>query len=81
MTLGRFDLPAAGLPAARLCLAQRVPAGDPEQLRAATRRSSAFAADLRRSAEVLLCGGSSQPCGAARRTGRWPNSSARTRRH
>jgi hypothetical protein len=54
MTLDRFDLPADGLRAAQLCLAQRVPAGDPEQLRAAARRSSAFAAELRHSADVLL---------------------------
>ncbi len=56
MTVDRFDLPAGGLAAARLCLAQRVPAGDPVQLRAAARRSSAFAADLRRSADALLSG-------------------------
>jgi hypothetical protein len=56
MTVDRFDLPAGGLAAARLCLAQRAPAGDPVQLRAAARRSSAFAADLRRSADVLLSG-------------------------
>ncbi|HEV2886132.1 MAG TPA: RNase A-like domain-containing protein [Jatrophihabitans sp.] len=54
MKLERFELPAEGLPAARLCLAQRVPAGDPALLRAAGRRSGAFAAELRHSADVLL---------------------------
>ncbi|MDQ1744459.1 MAG: hypothetical protein QOE23_2798 [Pseudonocardiales bacterium] len=54
MTVARFELPPAGLAAARVCLAQRLPAGDPERLRAAARRSSALAADLRRGAEVLL---------------------------
>lgn len=56
MTLARFELPTTGLAAARLCLAQRIPAGDPVQLRAASRRSSALAADLRRSADALLAG-------------------------
>jgi len=56
MTVDRFELPVAGLAAARLCLAQRVPAGDPVQLRAAARRSSAFADSLRRSADLLLSG-------------------------
>ena len=50
----RFELPADGLPAARLCLAQRVPAGDPTRLRAVARRSGALAAELRRTADVLL---------------------------
>jgi hypothetical protein len=50
----RFELPASGLAAAQLCLARRVPAGDPAQLRAAARRSGAFAAELRHSADVLL---------------------------
>lgn len=54
MALDRFELPAAGLPAAQLCLAQRVPAGDPAQLRAAARRAGAFAAELRHGADVLL---------------------------
>ncbi len=54
MTIARFELPTVGLAAARVCLAQRLPAGDPERLRAAARRSSALAADLRRGAEVLL---------------------------
>ena len=50
----RFELPAEGLPAAQLCLAQRVPAGDPVRLRAAARRSGGLAAELRRAADVLL---------------------------
>jgi hypothetical protein len=54
MAPDRFELPAAGLPAAQLCLAQRVPAGDPAQLRAVARRSGALAAELRRTADVLL---------------------------
>ena len=61
MTVHRFDLPTVGLAAARTCLAQRVPAGDPVQLRAAARRSSAFADSLRRSANVLLSGIESGP--------------------
>jgi hypothetical protein len=52
----RFELPADGLPAARLCLAQRVPAGDPGRARAAARRSGALAAELRRTSDVLLSG-------------------------
>ncbi|MEO7261022.1 MAG: RNase A-like domain-containing protein [Jatrophihabitantaceae bacterium] len=54
MALDRFELPAAGVAAAQVCLAHRVPAGDPAQLRAAARRSGAFAAELRHSADVLL---------------------------
>jgi hypothetical protein len=50
----RFELPADGLPAAQLCLAQRVPAGDPARLREVARRSGALAAALRRTADVLL---------------------------
>lgn len=56
MAPDRFELPARGLPAAELCLAQRMPAGDPTRLRAAARRAGAFAADLRRTADVLLAG-------------------------
>jgi hypothetical protein len=59
MALDRFELPASGLPAAQLCLAHRVPAGDPVRLRAAARRSGAFAAELRQSADVLLSGAES----------------------
>ncbi|HEY0166381.1 MAG TPA: RNase A-like domain-containing protein [Jatrophihabitans sp.] len=54
MALDRFELPGAGLPAAQLCLAHRVPAGDPAQLRTAARRADAFAAELRHGADVLL---------------------------
>lgn len=59
MALDRFELPASGLAAAQLCLAHRVPAGDPARLRAAARRSGAFAAELRHSADVLLSGAES----------------------
>ena len=54
MATDRFELPLHGLPAAQVCLAQRVPAGDPARLRAVARRSGAFAAELRHSADVLL---------------------------
>jgi len=55
MTLDRFALPPGdGRSAVRLCLAQRLPAGDPVQLRAAAHRSSAFAAEVRRSTAMLL---------------------------
>jgi uncharacterized protein YukE len=54
MTPARFSLPDDGLAAARLCLAQRMPAGDPVRLRAVAYRSGAFAAELRHSAAVLL---------------------------
>ena len=54
MTPDRFALPDDGLAAARLCLAQRLPAGDPVRLRAAAHRSGAFAAEIRHSAGVLL---------------------------
>jgi hypothetical protein len=54
MAPDRFELPPDGMPAAQLCLSQRVPAGDPARLRAAARRSGAFAAELRRAADVLL---------------------------
>jgi len=50
----RFELPAEGLAAAQVCLAQRTPASDPVQLRVVARRSGAFAAELRHSAQVLL---------------------------
>jgi len=54
MATNRFQLPGEGLLAARVCLAQRMPAGDPVQLRWAARRSDARAADLRRIATSLL---------------------------
>ena len=54
MTSPRFSLPPDGVAAARVCLAQRLPGGDPVRLRAASRRSAAFAAELRHSAGTLL---------------------------
>jgi hypothetical protein len=54
MAVDRFELPVQGLQAARLCLAHRVPSGDPVRLRAAARRAGAFAWELRRGAEMLL---------------------------
>ncbi|HEY0167232.1 MAG TPA: RNase A-like domain-containing protein [Jatrophihabitans sp.] len=54
MAVSRFELPGDGLSAARLCLGQRMPAGDPAQIRAAARRTGAQAADLRRVASALL---------------------------
>lgn len=56
MRVDRFELPLDGLLAARVCLAQRVPAGDPVRIRAVAGRSGAFAAELRRAAAVLLAG-------------------------
>lgn len=56
MATSRFELPGSGLQAARVCLGQRMPAGDPVQLRSVARRSGAWAADLRRvAATVLSC--------------------------
>jgi Bacterial CdiA-CT RNAse A domain len=52
----RFELPVGGLPAAWLCLVQRVPAGDPTRVRAVARRSGSLAAELRRTADALLSG-------------------------
>jgi len=54
MATSAFELPADGLLAAQLCLAQRLPAGDPYRIRAAARRCGAYAAELRRSATMLL---------------------------
>lgn len=54
MTPHRFSLPPDGMAAARVCLAQRMPGGEPARLRAASRRSAAFAYDLRQSAGMLL---------------------------
>lgn len=54
MTPHRFSLPPDGAAAARVCLAQRMPGGEPVQLRAASRRSAAFAYDLRQSAGMLM---------------------------
>jgi uncharacterized protein YukE len=54
VAVNRFQLPGDGLLAARVCLGQRTPAGDPAQLRMVARRSAAWAADLRRVAATLL---------------------------
>lgn len=56
MGANRFELPSDGLLAAQVCLAQRLPAGDPVRQRAVVRRTAAFAAELRRAAAVLLSG-------------------------
>ena len=56
MPASRFELPGEGLTAARVCLEQRLPAGDPARIRATARRSDACAAELRRAASTLLCG-------------------------
>ncbi|HEX8095544.1 WXG100 family type VII secretion target, partial [Jatrophihabitans sp.] len=54
MATSRFELPGDGLLAAQVCLAQRMPAGDPPLLRSAARRSGGWAADLRRITSTLL---------------------------
>ncbi|HEX8081318.1 MAG TPA: RNase A-like domain-containing protein [Jatrophihabitans sp.] len=54
MTASRFELPGDGLLAARACLDQRMPAGDPVRIRAAAHRCGRTAADLRRAASALL---------------------------
>src|SRR3954471_4124901 len=54
MGTGRFLFPSAPLLAARLCLEQRMPAGDPARLRSAARRAGGTAEDLRRTSAVLL---------------------------
>ncbi|MEO7260103.1 MAG: RNase A-like domain-containing protein [Jatrophihabitantaceae bacterium] len=54
MGVSRFELPGEGLLAARVCLGQRMPGGDPVRLRAAAGRSGEWAADLRRVAGTLL---------------------------
>jgi uncharacterized protein YukE len=54
VAVDRFELPRDGLLAARVCLSQRTPAGDPIQLRSVARRSGGWAADLRRVAATLL---------------------------
>jgi uncharacterized protein YukE len=64
----RFELPAEGVLAARLCLAQRLPAGDPYRIRAAARRCGGLAAELRRCSAVLLSSADSESWrGAAHR--------------
>lgn len=68
MATSRFELPGDGLLAAQTCLSQRMPAGDPVQLRWAARRSDARAADLRRIAMTLLsCTETSMWSGTAHR--------------
>lgn len=59
MGVDRFQLPADGVSAAQVCLAQRTPAGDPVRLRAVAHRSAALAAELRQIAGVLLSGAES----------------------
>ena len=54
MLTSRFELPPDPLLAARRCLEQRMPAGDPAQLRTAARQAGATAEELRRTAAVLL---------------------------
>lgn len=54
MATNRFELPGDGLLAAQVCLAQRMPAGDPVSLRYVAHRSGARATDLRRVASLLL---------------------------
>ena len=54
MATERFVLPADPLLAARLCLDQRMPAGDPAQLRSAARRAGGTAEELRRTSATLL---------------------------
>ena len=54
MALSRFELPSDGPTARDVCLAQRVPTGDPQQVRSVALRSGALAAELRSAARVLL---------------------------
>ena len=54
MGTSRFELTGDGVLAAQVCLAQRVPAGDPARIRAAAFRSGARATELRRAATTLL---------------------------
>ncbi len=54
MTTERFVLPADPMLVARLCLDQRMPAGDPGQLRSAARRAGGTAQELRRTTAALL---------------------------
>jgi hypothetical protein len=50
----RFDLPADGVEAARICLAARGPSGEPERVRAVAGRCAAFASELRLVSRELL---------------------------
>ena len=54
MVTSRFELPGDGVRAAQVCLAQRVPGGDPARIRSAALRSGARALELRRAATTLL---------------------------
>jgi hypothetical protein len=56
MAVNRFELPHNGMAAARVCLAQRTPAGDPTRIRLVARRSGAYAAELRRATTLLFAG-------------------------
>jgi uncharacterized protein YukE len=54
MGVNRFELPGDGVLAARVCLAQRMPAGDPVELASVARRTAGRAVELRQVAAVLL---------------------------
>lgn len=56
MVLSRFELPPDASVARDVCLAQRMPAGDPGELRSVALRSGALAAELRSTARVLVSG-------------------------
>ena len=59
MGVSRFELPAGGVAAGWVCVAQRVPVTDPWLVRVRGRRFGALAAELRRSSAVLLSGAGS----------------------
>lgn len=54
MVVSRFELPGDGVLAAQVCLAQRMPAGDPAEVRSVARRSGARSVELRRVTSTLL---------------------------
>lgn len=56
MVLSRFELPPDASVARDICLAQRMPTGDPGELRSVALRSGALAAELRSTARVLVTG-------------------------
>lgn len=56
MAISRFELPPDAPAARDVCLAQRVPTGDPGQVRSVALRSGALAAELRSAARVLVSG-------------------------
>lgn len=56
MAISRFELPPDAPAARDLCLAQRMPSGDPGQVRSVAMRSGALAADLRSASRVLVAG-------------------------